>query len=264
MSKLKRFISTLILVMLVLQTAPLNGLFTFEDIKAFASTSEPSVELSFNKDTADIGDVIIAELKAKDVTNLACYQINLKYDPTVVQPVDGDTGKPYGQYTSPKQGDLLTNKAYAPLPFVSNDLEKGYLLFGFSYSDLSRYKESNIPESTGTLVKIGFKILKKCDTSINFEDMAASSNSITKGVEVFDWDGNEINNIKINNSTIINKPLDGLRKSTESSSPAVLYANAPDESTPTVNATPQASDSSGVTIEGYGSPGVSLPKGKEA
>jgi len=42
-----------------------------------------------------VGDVIVATVKAKNMTSMAGIQVNIKYDPEVLQAIDPATGKPF-------------------------------------------------------------------------------------------------------------------------------------------------------------------------
>jgi len=54
-----------------------------------------------------VGDVIVATVKAKNMTSMAGIQVNIKYDPEVLQAIDPATGKPFTEETL-----LVTRNCY--------------------------------------------------------------------------------------------------------------------------------------------------------
>lgn len=90
------------------------------------STSKGEVYMSVDKAKAAVGDIIAATLSVKNFDNVSGYQANIKYDPSVLQPVYLD-GTPYDNTSSPELGTLL-NKRYNGTDMASNDLKMEKLL----------------------------------------------------------------------------------------------------------------------------------------
>lgn len=149
------------------------------------------IKLDLDKTTASVGDIISATLKVEGMADLAGYQVNLKYDPAVLQPVNPATGVAYAKSTNPTAGDLLNNSDYGVLPMASHDLEAGILNFSRSYTSLEDYR-TNGNEGPGKLAVIGFKVLKQTATSITFENSGTMPSAII-GTMLFDSYGNKIN-----------------------------------------------------------------------
>jgi RHS repeat-associated protein len=101
------------------------------------------------------------------------------------------TGQTFTDSTAPDEGNILLNSNYSPISLAANDISNGYLSFGKSYLQLDKYRDGGIAESTGILAKLNFKVLKKCQTSINFRDSAKVYTTI-KGASIYDWFGNII------------------------------------------------------------------------
>lgn len=153
--------------------------------------SDSYITLELDKTSAKVGDIINGTLKINNIKNFAGFQVNIRYNKNVLQPVNPDTGEPYTQNTMPGKGDLLQNSNYGLIPLVSHGLENGSLNFGRMYLDAAKYKEANKPESTGVLGIIGFKVLKDSATEIIFQDTGTLPNSVS-GTLVFDWDGQTV------------------------------------------------------------------------
>jgi len=64
---------------------------------------------------------------------------------------------------------LLTNSKYGPTPVAGNDIKSGIINFATGYNNLTAYKSSGIDEHTGIIGEIGFKVLKKQNTSIRLK-----------------------------------------------------------------------------------------------
>jgi hypothetical protein len=149
------------------------------------------IAMDFDKSTAEVGDIITATVKVNKIANFAGYQVNIKYDPTVLQAVNPNTGSAYGNKTRPTSGELLTELDYGPLGQVDNKVTEGILNFAICYQELELYRESGTAKDTGSIAIIGFKVLQKKPTSVVFEDTETMPNGIT-GTTLFDWDGNRI------------------------------------------------------------------------
>ena len=57
-----------------------------------AKTIENYLSLEFDKEKAQVGEIILAKVNAYSIDNLAGFQINIKYDPEILEAVDPDTG----------------------------------------------------------------------------------------------------------------------------------------------------------------------------
>ena len=145
-------------------------------VPAMNSSAADTVEkgtltLSVDKTTASQGEIITAKLSIKNIKNFAGYQVNMKYDPTVLQPIIpfGDTYLPFINLTVVESGELLSNPKYTPVDLVFHDVDIGILSFGRSYVQLESYKKSGQIETTGTIAEIKFRVLRAMPTEIYFK-----------------------------------------------------------------------------------------------
>ncbi len=170
----------------------------FASIPAMNSSAADTVEkgtftLSVDKTTADQGDIIVAKLSIKNIKNFAGYQVNLKYDPSVLQPVIpfGDTYLPYTNLTIVERGELLTNTKYTPFDLVFHDIDIGILSFGRSYVQLESYKNSGQIETTGTIAEIKFRVLRAIPTEIYFKGTKILPSGF-EGTALYDYNADQI------------------------------------------------------------------------
>ncbi len=194
----------LVIAMLVAMTS--SFVVSAYPASTLSASSSGSLSLEFDKTTAQVGDIIKAYVKIGNIKNFAGYQVNIKYDPTVLQAVNPDTKSPLGATTMPKNGNLLINPEYSALSGVLNKIEEGILNFGKAYSYLNDYRLSNSPEETGVLAEIGFKVLKAQPTTVKFENTPSMPNSLS-GTMLFDWNGNVISDYTVVQSGIINSSV---------------------------------------------------------
>jgi hypothetical protein len=152
------------------------------------SSDNSFIEIKLDKNQAKVGDIIKASVNIKNIDNFAGYQVNVKYDPQVLQPVDLTTGRPLSESQMPNDGTILVNTEFGVVSAVLNNLQEGVLNFGKTYSYLSDYRLSNKPEESGTIAQIGFKALKEKDTYIGFEKTITMPESIS-GASLYDWNG---------------------------------------------------------------------------
>ncbi|WP_273480236.1 cohesin domain-containing protein, partial [Acetivibrio straminisolvens] len=176
--KHKKILSFLLTLLLLISTISVN--------MSYAETT-PSIEMVLNKTTANVGDIITATIKINNVRYLAGYQLNIKYDPEVLQPVNPKTGAEFTERTMPVNGNLLMNEEYGPTNMVANNIKSGILNFGCVYTYANDYKAVGIDEHTGIIGEIGFKVLKSKNTSIKFEDTLTMPDAIS-GTNLFNWD----------------------------------------------------------------------------
>lgn len=146
--------------------------------------------------------IMTATVKVDKIANLAGYQVNLKYDPEVLMPLKDDL-TPYTESTVPSGRDVLINSSYSPTEIATNDLEKGILNFSASYNYIDDYKLSGVPESSGSIAVIKFKVLKSNQISLKFAPTDIMKDCLD-GIYLFDWDGNLNNYYTAKNSRITN------------------------------------------------------------
>ncbi|NLP13238.1 MAG: cellulosome anchor protein [Clostridium sp.] len=165
--------------------------------------ADGNIQLVMDKNTAAKGEIIKVELTVKNIPNLAAYQVNIKYDPSVLQAVNPDTGMPLANDESPKDGDILVNSSYGLIPINNHSIEEGILNFSKSYINYNKYKSDGKSEHSGVLAIIGFKVLEEKSTAIAFEDADFMSGAIS-GTFLFDWDGNKLTNYTVAQPSQIN------------------------------------------------------------
>ncbi|MFZ5988318.1 MAG: S-layer homology domain-containing protein [Bacillota bacterium] len=178
--KIKRLISLLLIVFIVSSILPLG---------IVSAEAAPSIELQLDKTAANIGEIIRATIRINNIENFSAYHVNIKYDPTVLQAVNPNTGAAYTDRTMPLDGTLLLNQDYGIVSVATHDITNGILNFAKSYTYLEDYRASGLGEKSGTLAVIGFKVLKVQGTSVRFEDAVTLPNAVS-GTLLFDWYGN--------------------------------------------------------------------------
>ncbi|NLL06806.1 MAG: cohesin, partial [Clostridiaceae bacterium] len=155
-----------------------------------SSTSSSYITIDFDKTEAEVGDTVKATVRINKISKISGYQINLKYDPNVLQPIK-PSGASYTNSTIPSSGTIITNDNFAPINAVSHKLSEGILNFCKLYMKLEEYRLSEEYEDTGTIAVIEFKLLKDDQTAITFENTYLMPNAIN-GTMIFDADGNRI------------------------------------------------------------------------
>jgi hypothetical protein len=163
----------------------------------------PEIYITLDKDKAEVGDMVKATINVKNFYGFAGYQINLKYDPDVLQPIDTTTNTVFTDSSLPEEGTLLKGK-FSPvnMPAIP-DTAKGAITYGTTYMNLASYKSSGKPESSGSIAVFNFKVLKKQSTKIGFENSAAMTNA-KEGTMLFNWDGTALSNYKVITSNTLN------------------------------------------------------------
>ncbi|ODM27875.1 hypothetical protein A7W90_17585 [Clostridium sp. Bc-iso-3] len=154
------------------------------------------IALEIDKSKAKVGDIVVATVKANNMTTLAGYQLNIKYDPKVLQAVNPITGEAFTYSTGLVGGELILNKAYYPYQVASNRIDEGVISYSCSYVYLHSYRESGKYESTGVIGKVGFKVLKATDTTVKLQDGGTMPGSI-EGTYAFDWHGNTMEGYRV-------------------------------------------------------------------
>lgn len=144
-----------------------------------SSSAEANIQIVLDKNTAKKDEIITAKIILNNIPKIAGYQVNIKYDPNILQAVDLDTGKPLEDKQIPGGGDVLSNPDYNVLPLAASDVKNGVINFAKAYVNVDEYKESNNPESSGVLALIGFKVLKEESTVISFADTPSMPNAVS-------------------------------------------------------------------------------------
>ncbi|HEY9060182.1 MAG TPA: cohesin domain-containing protein [Pseudobacteroides sp.] len=160
------------------------------------STPTPATEINqlFINSVKESNDIARVTIYINGIANFAGYQANLLYDPQVLKPVHPD-GSEFDMYSTVQSAALL-NKQYSPIDLAKHDLEHGMLNFGRAYMAINSYKNSGMPEHTGSIAVIYFKMLKQEVTEIrlaNCDTMPEANN----GTILTDWDGNQIFNYRV-------------------------------------------------------------------
>lgn len=167
-----------------------------ESTQPSPSESSGSIKMVIDKNIAKKGEIIRAEIFVDNIQGIAGYQVNIKYDPSILQAVDPDSGAPITKRQMPKDGNILVNSKYEFMPLASNDIERGVLNFGKLYINLNDYKNSGNPENSGVIAVIGFKVLEEKSTTVTFEDVATMPDALS-GTMLFDWNGKRASGYKI-------------------------------------------------------------------
>lgn len=73
----------------------LSAVFIFSNLFANVSYADTSsyIKIELDKTKAGVGDIIEASLMINNIDEFASYNVNIKYDPTVLQPAIPSTGK---------------------------------------------------------------------------------------------------------------------------------------------------------------------------
>ena len=69
--------------------------------------ADAHIIIKLDKTSAKVGEIIKAYINVSDINDFAAYQLNIKYDPNVLEAVDVNTGEPFGESTAPSNGDIL-------------------------------------------------------------------------------------------------------------------------------------------------------------
>jgi len=135
--------------------------------------------MELDKTKVKVGDIITATIKIENMKNFAGYQLNIKYDPTMLEAIELETGSAIAKRTWPVTGGtVLQSDNYGKTTAVANDVGAGIINFAEAYSNLTKYRETGVAEETGIIGKIGFRVLKAGSTAIRFEDTTAMPGAI--------------------------------------------------------------------------------------
>ena len=213
--------------------------------------AESSISIDLDKSTANIGDIIKAEINVKDIDNLAGYQLNLQYDPEVIQLVDSE-GKEYTEQTFPDAGKLLSDDDYGLVTLISHQFDKGIVNFSKFYTNLEEYKSSVEIESSGDIAVLFFKVISNKSTSIEFTNTPKMPNGIS-GTLLFDYDGNKISGYVYIIPLLLMLPLHQnqqlLGSHTNTPEPTTTRDSTNIYSTPTSTVTPVITGDGYITID---------------
>ncbi len=177
--------------------------FSSLSVTSVFADSLPSIGIELDKTEAKVGDMIKATIKANDIKNLNGFQVSIRFNQEVLKIVSEDGSDSFGDKTCPENGELIMNKDYSLFPAAENIISAGVLNFGRTYIDMGSYRQSNKPESTGSLAVLYFKVIKDAATEIVFEELGTMPGS-NKGTLLFDWDGNTLKEYSVNDSAKIN------------------------------------------------------------
>jgi len=148
------------------------------------------ISIDFDQTDVEVGDTIKATVRVNEIADISGYQINLKYDPEVLQPIK-PTGDSYSNGTIPSNGNLISNPEFGPINAVSHNLDEGILNFAKLYTALYDYRTSEIIEETGTIAIIEFRVIKDDKTNIEFKSSSTMPNCIN-GTMIFNSKGERI------------------------------------------------------------------------
>ena len=161
------------------------------------------ITLNLDRTAARAGEIITAVLEVSDIHNIGGYQVNLRYNPLVLQPVDSSSLSPFGSRTNPVPGSLMAGRNCEAFFVASNDTVQGTLNFGAYFVDRKAYKSGGTPESAGSLAVIAFRVLKPNVTDITLEECATMPGSIG-GTYIYDWDGMRLTGYSVSGAETIN------------------------------------------------------------
>ncbi|NLD49833.1 MAG: S-layer protein, partial [Clostridiaceae bacterium] len=153
----------------------------------FAETS--SIKIELDKEEVAVGDLVKAEIKVSNVNNLSGFQFNIKYDPDVLEALDVESTVPSENSITPHNGTIIINSKYDFYQVFQENSEEGIINYSRFYSKLEQYRKDGVPEGTGTIAVIDFKVKRLKNTIIKFEDTASMPNA-QNGTFLFDWNGN--------------------------------------------------------------------------
>jgi hypothetical protein len=222
-NKSKKVITLLLTLGLLIAAIPAMGV-------SADTVEKGSLTLSVDKTVAGQGDIITATLSINNIKNFAGYQANIKYDPTVLQPIIpfGDDFLPYLNLTTVETGTLLVNTKFNPLDVVFHDVDVGILSFGRSYLQLASYRNSGSIETTGSIAVVRFRVLRSIPTEIYFKNTNILPTGFV-GTAIYNYDGEQ--------TTYYDIIQPGIIFSGSSSTPKVITPGP--TSTPVVNAVPE-------------------------
>lgn len=173
-----------IFLVLFLMIAVVSTNFIYADSNSY-------VTIELDRTEASVGDIIKASVMVNNIPNLAGFQVNIKFDPSVLEAVEADKKTPYTKNTIPQEGTIIVSNTYGAIPTASHNLSEGIINFGKAYVFFKNYKEDGIAETTGVLGVIYFRVLKEQVAEVKFENSPAMPKSIS-GTTMIDWDGKTI------------------------------------------------------------------------
>lgn len=88
------------------------------------NTARPEISVLFDTPTIEKeGQILEATISVKNIKDLASFQINLEYDPRMLQPIHED-GTPYDSNTHLKGGTIIVSGVYGVVQSASHQLDK--------------------------------------------------------------------------------------------------------------------------------------------
>ena len=82
--------------------------------------------MELDKTSAEVGEIIKATLKVNNIDNFLGYQVNIKYDPNVLQPINLADGSALGVRGGLANKELITNSSFRPTGNFDATLEMVY------------------------------------------------------------------------------------------------------------------------------------------
>jgi len=161
------------------------------------------VTLSFDKNDANVGEIITATVSVDNITGFDGLQFHMNYDPEVFQAVDPVTGVPYPALinnfpfdTNALRSDLLLNSQYMPIEWASFDSVNGTIDAMRMYMYWRQYYAGGIDEPSGVVARVGLKVLKKQETTVYMQNTPAMPSGID-GTLVACWDGTMVTDYQV-------------------------------------------------------------------
>ena len=227
----RKTISIFLVLLLIITAISTN--FTFAD-----SASYVTIEL--DRTEASVGDIIKATIVVNNIPNLAGFQVNIKFDPEVLEAVEADKVTPFARNTNPQEGTIIVNSAYGAIPTASHSLSEGIINFGRVYGLFMNYRADGVAETSGVLGVIYFKVLREQSTEVKFEN----SPTITKGISgtsMIDWNSEVIESgYSVHQPQVINASIQPTQKPVPTATKKVIATLRPTSTprpTPTLRPT---------------------------
>jgi len=124
----------------------------FQIFSQASASSDSFIEMELNKTTVEVNDIITATIKINNIPKFSGLQVNIKFDPEVLQAVDPISGKPYNNSTLPLAGELLNNSEFISFAQATNDLKNGIINISKSYLNLEAYREKELMKKQDRLL----------------------------------------------------------------------------------------------------------------
>ncbi|KNY27011.1 cohesin domain-containing protein [Pseudobacteroides cellulosolvens] len=158
-------------------------------VPSVTPTAAPGLFMNSEKVPSSNG-LLKVTLNVSNIKNLAGYQVNLKYNPEILLPVNMD-GSEFNDSSNIEPGTLFKNNDYSPLKLANHDLANGTLNFGTAYIDVNSYKKSTTLKTSGTIAVIYFTVLKHVPTEIELTDCETMPLAVS-GTILYNWDCSQV------------------------------------------------------------------------